>query len=538
MLVDERTQKKRPRAHLSARLRHDAGSTLVTVLIVMLVLTIAGVALASIAMRTTVTVTNTRDRASAQAEVDGGIASQTVALLKGGLICDPKTFDPSGAALEPGEPLSGTMTNGVGSVGVNWVLKCEESGPAGARVGTATITADATVGKEIVKRTATFTYKPIRDYINTDGLVFYDTSTIALNPGTTVGTPDAPMNIFIPEAGFECKAIVWGNVVAGDSIDVSEQCEIHGSVTSLSGQVNVTGRVDGNIKIGGTGTSGLGGQIQGTVWSYGKVNASGVITGNLLSLGNVTLDGTVSGSVTVPSSRSFTGDGTYGTLSRPGSLKLPPLPSPPPWFEFTYNAAEWTGHTTVTLTAKGSGVTSCAAWEKNATAGWATLATRPGKTVIDGRACDTLDASSTAQNELAHDTLLLGNGFELQKSTWKAADTVPAGTQPKIWFVTEDLTDNQKPTCIDKKMGTNLFQVSISPSVVGMIYTPCEVQMGSGSLPWQGAIYSGNYNKGANQKFGYGDIRLPGMPNDEESGAITGPSEMGNVVLNSSQPDS
>ena len=65
----------------------DEGSTLVSVLVVMLVLMIGGLAVAAVVTNTSGMLAKTGNRSQAQAAVDAGIAAQTARLESGALAC-------------------------------------------------------------------------------------------------------------------------------------------------------------------------------------------------------------------------------------------------------------------------------------------------------------------------------------------------------------------------------------------------------------------------------------------------------------------
>lgn len=525
---------------IAARLRRDAGSTMVTVLIVMLVLTIGGVALASITMNTASTVTNTRDRSAAQAEVDGGITKQVMALANQEYICDPQVLDQNGVQKQPGHPTSGVAKNGTGSVGVNWTITCLESGPLNDRTGLATIVADSTVGGQKVTREATLDYDPYRDFYSVEGLVFYKGAN--LTSGTTVGSPSAPVNLVIPSSSvpLDCNAKIWGTVTVFGGIILRNGCEIVGEVTIVTGNFRLLGgSVEGSLTLGELSTGNVDGPVIGNVWVHRPVSVAGQVSGNLKAKGNVNITGRVAGTVTVPTGSTVTGN--YGSVEYLDPLVLPKLNAAPPWIDFTLNYdRDWKtkdgGYGLVTVTPGGSGIARCSSWQNSLT-GWNALSAQAGKTVINASACGPLEVPKSAVVSLAHDTVVVGNGFDLQKTKWQAAPSVPAGTTPKIWFVTEDRVSDQQPTCSAGQAYTDLFQVEVRPSAVGMIYTPCQTKMGSGSLPWRGSIYSGDFDNGANMNFVYGDICLPGLCDEDRADNILGDlTEMRNVTLLTSRP--
>lgn len=235
----------------------DAGSTLVTVLIVMLVLTVGGLALSAIVVKTTVVTADTSSRSSAQAEVDGAIAVQSVELTEGRLTCDP------------GAQKTGTLKNGASAVAVNWTLDCSVTG----LVGTATIQARANVNGQQAMRNAVFTYavtpKPAITYGSpADPIMMFGENT-TFNSNNIVVDPARPVNVTIPYGNFTCNTRFPGNLTVKGNITVQGGCEVTGNM------ISVTGAIDGpGLKVGKD------------VLAYGKIKMGGssLIGGNLYSL--------------------------------------------------------------------------------------------------------------------------------------------------------------------------------------------------------------------------------------------------------------
>lgn len=537
MLVGKRdlSKPKKP------RLYSDAGSTMVTVMVVMLVLAIGSMAIVSLAMRTSVNVSNTNDRSAAQAEVDGGVTRQVTALMNQEIICDPTVLGPDGGQLEAGQAIGGTVLNGAGSVGVNWTVTCLESGALDDRNAVATIKADSKVGRETVSREATLNYVPYRHFYSVEGLVFYKGAD--LTSGTRVGSPTSPVNLVIPDNGLDCQAEIWGTVTVFGPLIMRQGCQIHGQVNIATGSLDMKSgaTINGGLLLSDNNSGSIQGTVVGTVWSHGPVTVSGTIQGNLMVRGDVAVSGKVTGKVTVPKGNAVTGGGAVGSIEQVDPLVLPAFAGAPPWYDFTLDwERDWKAKdfSLLKVTRGGNGMRACSGWESGRGAGWAGLASLPEKTVVDARDCKPLNASSASVN-VAHDVLIVGNGVNLQKSTWSAASSVPASTLPKIWFVTEDTVPDSVPTCAGNQSASDLFKVNLTSKVVGMIYTPCQVKMGSGSVPWRGSIYSGDFDNGANMNFEYGDICLPGLCDEDRQDSITGDlTEMRDVKLHTSRPTS
>lgn len=522
------------RLSIAARLRRDAGSTMVTVLIVMLVLTIGGLALSAIAMNTAVSVTGTRDRSAAQAEVDGAIATKTVELMTGRQSCSTT-----------GE-LNGKVHNGpvATTPEVTWTLKCSVSGT----VGTAVLQARANVGGEEALKKSVFTYEvepPLPGY---GDMNFYGNAVVVFTAEVHPGTPEHPITLVLPNAGFRCQGEVWGNIIAKGDIEINGAgCQVHGDLVSVDGVITgnqADARIFGNITTGGTGTNVVYGVVDGNVHTKGPIDFSWSnrkVAGSVVAGGNVQVRASqIVGSLTIPASASATtSGGSYGLLTKISPVPDPTLPQLPPWFEFQYKPSDWPGFdNVVTLSASlpATNPLSCGYYNSWPQKGWTDLNAITTNTVLDGRACSELstNAGTSPAMKLPHNLLILAKKMDTTSSTWDAAPGMPQ--KPSVWFVTEDPNPLDKaPSCVSPLGDLNLNHVGTTTALKAMAYTPCRIAV-HGNSTFNGQVYGQFWSYGGGLNFVPDDITLPGM-NTAGGGATPGDGipKVGSFVLQSSQ---
>lgn len=587
----------RGKTPLREHLRRDAGSTMVTVLIVMLVLTIGGVAVSAIAMNTAATVTDTRHRSAAQAEVDGAIATMTVNVMTERETC--------GATQK-----SGVLHNGDSNTTppITWTLDCSISGT----VGTAVIQARSNVGGEEAMREAVLTYSltpstPADYGAPEDPIMMFGENT-TFNSNNVVIDPDHPVNVTIPYGGFTCNTRFPGDLTVKGDIRVEGGCEVSGNVVSVTGAISgpglkagkdvlaykdisfngssvvkgnlysFTGRwlatgtdsVQGNVTLGSAlgfdkcnkGDGSVLGQIGGNLHALGGFSSNSqphVIKGSVIAGGGSCLRAsTIVGTLTVPSNKSLD-DGWSATVSgvrakstaplsvgitRPSSVApptFPAMPELPAWFEYKYKESDWVGYEVVPLAAVGVGPGSCAGFT-NSQGTWLTelSAAKTKALIIDARNCATLSTNygGGADIKLSKNLILLANNFDLTNARVTAAAGVT--TKPKVWVLKSDETPGDgKPTC-SPAGNTKLNMSHFDQTVTTMVYTPCTIQV-NGASSLYGQLYGGDWagGGGAGITFGPDNIGVPGMGGGSSGGGGGGSEggelESGSFVLQSTQ---
>lgn len=315
------------------RLRDDAGSTMVTVLIVMLVLTVGGVAIAGVSFNTAIMVVASKDRTSAQAVVDGAIASLTVDLMDGTIPCDTAS------------PTEGSAKNGTAASSpvYNWKLVCSESGTA----GTATLSAASNVDGQKAVREAVFSYElepsTTIDYGSPDDpiMLFGDNTTTFNSNNLVLGTNS--IHVSIPRGNLICNTPFPGNLVVYGNITVQGGCTVGGNLISVTGTISGnTLKVEGDVVSYGSVSLNSNSEIKGSLYSStGSLSIQGSrVYGNVQTKGNIETNGSridgnasssegtiklgygdsVTGAVTTGGTGTNTLPGTVGSIHTLGSI--------------------------------------------------------------------------------------------------------------------------------------------------------------------------------------------------------------------------
>lgn len=493
--------------------RADRGSTLVSVLVVMLVLSIGGLALAAIVTNTTATLVDSRSTAQSRASADAGLADAVNALRRGDLPCPGVVRN---AKVDSTDASSPTFSYSV---------------TCGA--GVATVTATGKAGSGMTTTQAVYRYTETPSGVG--DMVFFGTTNVTFTAEVKTTATGRLLDIVVPQASFICQNLIPAHITVGGDIDGNGGCTIKGNVRA-TGTVNIccsSDTFEGDLSTSGTGSGVIRGTILGNIhangaldfgWDGKRVGKSVTANGNV-SLGNVRIDG----SLTMPSGKTYKPEsGTVaGGVSRPTTVAGPTPPTLPPWFEYKYKASDWPGYNIVTLANSGTGAGTCAYFNSSPGTGWTTLPLYTVPTVIDARACSTLSANNGSHPDLSIRTniVLLAKGMDLTTLTIKAAAGLPA--KPKVWFITEDITStDMKPTCGSGYNPIFINGTVTATSVTAMAYTPCKIDVGGGAGgiadAWNGAFYGGGWNYGGGLTFTADPIGVPGMSSGTPAGGTTG----------------
>ena len=492
----------------------DRGSSLVSVLVVMLVLSIGGLALAAIVTNTTSVLSDSRSTAQSRSAADAGLADAVTALRRGTLACPGVLKDVKVDAADAASPrYSYSVTCGA---------------------GIATITATGTAGSGMTTTQAIYAYTETP--AGAGDMVFFGTNDVKFTEEVKTVGMGRLLDIIVPQATFVCQSYIPANFTIGGDIKTSNGCTIKGNVRA-TGIVNVccgTDTFEGDLSTSGTGTGVMRGTVLGNLhangpltfgWEGKRVAKSVTTSGNITTLGNVRIEG----SLTLPASKSLTmADGVVmGGISRPTSVSGPTPPTLPPWFEYKYKASDWPGYSVVTLANSGTGPGTCSYFNSSPGTGWAMLPTYTGATVIDARACTTLSSNNGSNPVLSIRTnlVILARGMDLTTLTMKAASGL--SSKPKVWFITEDVTPGDtKPTC-GSGYGPIIINGTVTDtSITAMAYTPCKIDVGGGAGgiddAWNGAFYGGGWNYGGGLTFTADPIGVPGMTSGGAGGSGSG----------------
>ncbi|WP_172956014.1 bactofilin family protein [Rhodoluna limnophila] len=271
---------------------------------------------------------------------------------------------------------------------------------------------------------------------------------------------------------------VGSTIAAGSTVSVAST--VGGSITT-PGNLNFvdTGRVTGNINIGGT-------------LSFGRLRNAAAAS-ELLAQGLVT--GTIS----------FESAGIVAPTPKPA-------PEVPDWIDFEYDFADWqaTGFQTELDWPANLG---CRLGDSSSTTPsgvlypfYQQLKNLSAPTVVDARGCATV--AGDVELALKTDVAFIGNDFNFDVVNISSAD----GATHRMWFVIPDAQPTvEGPQCV-RRAGD--FQVNtpsvIADHVVAMVYASCSIAINNGTQ-WQGQLYSGDMSGGGGTRvLEYIPIGVPG----------------------------
>ncbi|MDQ7991600.1 MAG: hypothetical protein AAGC63_15350, partial [Propionicimonas sp.] len=312
---------------LSRRLRRDqSGSTLVSVLVIMIVLTLFAVTLAAVVTTTTRTLASTRESAQARQAADAGLSAMKAAFMRGG---DCPATAPSSTS---DDPLYRTSCVKSGAE-VTFTSTGEADGNAET-----TVEAVYRIPEVPEKEPALVTRAPLDlSALKIRAVDPSEPATVWVIPetggsgdftcnsgGSIAGSVYLPAGAVFGSGGCEVK----GDVYAEKSITIGSGTKIRGDLVSLSGNVTVTGgnTIDGSIYAKGnvTGTS-LSGKFVESIHAGGNLSLSG---GAPVARDKITYGGTF----TYPHS----GHDAWAVTSVTKTVVAPPqLPTAPQWVGFT-----------------------------------------------------------------------------------------------------------------------------------------------------------------------------------------------------------
>ncbi len=290
-------------------------------------------------------------------------------------------------------------------------------------------------------------------------------------------------------------ASVGGNATAA-SIDFSNGGTVNGNVqvTGLANFKN-SGTVTGNLTAG-TLTFKSGGLVKGHAWVYGATTLDwgSKIEKNLrtatLSKPNNS-SGLVGGTTTVASSSA--NSSPYAT-----NPSAPSAPLVPDWVDFDYDPTEWDGFVVKTITGSTCSYAQVVS-AINSAAG--------SKVVVNALGCSRgISIGGSDIVTLSADTAIFAHEFSLS-----GGGGFTASTAKRLWLITPDETDDNQPTCTS---GNNSYGISggfsFSTKLSVMLYTPCDVSLGS-STTFRGQVFSGRASMAGGSSLGYVAVGLPGV---------------------------
>lgn len=468
MLVT-RPRRARPRARASVR-PDDAGSTLVSVLVVMMVLTIVALTAASVVTATSSSIAGVRGGVQSAAAADAGVSAALADARRTGEFCSLSL-----ASTAPRYAVT--------------------SACAGGRV-TFTSTGHGTDGGATTTR-AVYAYTEAPSFGGAPELVFFNAAGDSVYfTNHVMPKTQGRATVLFPAGGlFECKTQVPANVFTAGSVKGQSGCTIEGDVHA--GGANPADRT----------------------WAV-YLNNSDVVQGDVRAGGAVAIGNNpsrIGGTLTLPSSSKLqiawtdAGAATSSPKVFSGQANgvrreavAPPVFDP--WFDYAYAAADWPGYDIVTVTPS-SAPYSCANIAGKFTSFWSSyIQNLTTNTVVDTTACPGIDtaqgANATAQ--LGVNLVLVANRFTLGNLSL----TPKAGADPQAWFVVPDPVADKAPTCT--KGRTIETDAAIDVRVKTMAYTPCAIRIGNGGT-WTGAMYAGTLDDGGTVGIHTHSLALPGQ---------------------------
>lgn len=503
------------------RAKRDDGSSLVSVLVIMLVLSVGALTLATIVTNTTGLAVDSRSTAQSRAAADAGIAELVAAAARGEL-CDQELPD---VALGAGSRFTATST-------------CDDAGLVVFESTGTSNGADTTV-RAVYELDVTPGVSPPTaggpGLFYTYGLNTRLNSYVFDDLNSEVGIDDfaGSAGVFASEGKIECG---WGSVFPGDIYTKTGELQIDSGCL-----------VEGNAYIGATANVN-GGTIQGSlvapsdhhhnIGSNSTIGTAGGNGGNVSLGGTFTLNGsTVHGSVSAAGTGNSTlGSGTIhgnfvyrggygiwgvpasaivqGTIVKNTGLTAPTLPEIPDWqdVEFTpVNATTppqaWAdeGYQLTTVTG-----TACDKWSGNSADVTSLASSLSSRMIFDIRACSgdfsTNAGGANKEVRINQDIAIIANSWDLSGTRFKSAD----GQPHTIFLITPDSQPTVAgPQCnwpaknSEQKNGS-----TVDPEIAIYIYTPCEMWFNGGNL--RGQVYSGQLRFGGGVTVAFAPRNIPG----------------------------
>ncbi|XPP25541.1 MAG: hypothetical protein ACNYNX_07750 [Leucobacter sp.] len=464
----------------------------------------------------------------AQAAAEAGIASVTASLN-----ADPCTVPPAAltGSVGSGSAAAGFTASVTYGDGTNWGAGCESS--THIRVTSAGV---AGTGRETTVETI-YQYTVTSAPTHTQGgpsLIFTETVGNLSNFFVDQDSSETQGDFYARSGDIACwndhtythsfyvlngsftngsSCTVEGDVYAGGTVTL--QGVVQGNVLSRStaqstihsggratgnfataGTLNLNGgRVDGDVTLGGTGTSGINGPIGGNLRHRGPLSTN---------------SGTVASKVA-------------GTITQSASTEVDQLPVVPPWQDVQPDLTNWTDAHFAVVTVPAAQCSRWTGW--SATPIWPTLSAVAAPTVYDVRACpeistNSLTGSAASQRTLSMrtDLAFIVNAWDMSGMHIRSAD----GGPHTAWFVTPDGNPAQAgPQCTSGAKNSELKNSSsVSDDIAVYLYTPCEVNF-NGGVTFRGQVYAGRtvFNGGATLAFAPRSI--PGYDFSEGSGGET-----------------
>lgn len=521
------------------RQRDDTGSTLVSVLIIMMVLSLGALTLASIVMSTTGMLVDSRGTAQSRAAADAGLADAIVATGVATNPCGVSVSSPSAPKFDVAVTCGGghvTITSqGQGQDGgftrtiARYKLDVQSASLEGAlvsangnnlnfssiQINTANIDGNLILdsgGLDCNNPTKISGDVVIRNSgasINTTCHVLgslYAKGDVTMNSGGKVDKGVTTLGSFTMD---NSTTVVGGDVSAVGTVTINAGTVV-GAVTSAStGKSSVFSATVGALDIAGTFS-----QLQEATVTRSVVAAgagTSAVAPNTTIGGDLKLGGPIS---TWDSGPVVTGAKSYSnttlaapTVTVPDVLKAGYFT----WHDLPYAEAAWAASGFTTLPTPGCDYQnnpSYVAWVNGLT----------GATIVDARTCTKLNLYA-AHFILRTDVTFLVSSAEAQNAVIDSGD----GGEHLFNILTIDPVVNAIANCTPSAVGLptpgtiNIPDVKMDLKITGVVYTPCTAHIGiSGATTastWNGQIYASKVTWGGNgnMNLNYRAVELPGL---------------------------
>lgn len=537
---------------------HDRGSTLVSVIVVMLVLTVIALTTTAVTVSTTRGLVTTRDTAQSRAAADAGLAAAIAAFKKqkdcpvsaptsatedlvyetecekvGGQV----TFRSTGSAgsssettieaiylLPPPLPQKepALVTRAPLSLDSLTIKAVDPSNPA-----TVWVIPDAGKPGDFACNSggaiAGSVYLPVGTVFGSGGCKVsgdvYAEGKVEINGGTGIGGDLVSLNGAVTIDG---GSTVGGGVYAKGNVTIKGGPTIHGDIASLAGSASVTGGVtiDGSIhaKANFTG-SGLSGRFVESIHAGGNLSLAG---GKPVARDRITYGGTFTyadGQHDDWAAKSVT-----HTATRP-VVHSPQLPTAPDWVGFTQSDLDALVDNNLFTKVAWSGACAYSWWPEHEMISKIKGFTTP--TLVDARHCARLDLHQySGITELRTDVIFVAPSFNIEDQDFKSAD----GAEHRLWFISPEVEGRDCSAVPKIAIKGTIMVPNGGSKISGMIFTQCTVDFPNGGEGWQGTIQAGAMVGKPN--FWYKPVGFPGQPSpgDEGGGADGTPPALGGLL--------
>lgn len=331
---------------------------------------------------------------------------------------------------------------------------------------------------------------------------------------TMPGGPDVGGNVVGSALNLSGGSKVHGSVWVTGAITMSGNPTIGGNASGASLD-NSNGTINGNVVVTGNASlAGGGSKVNGNITAKNLTfGSSGTVGGSawIFQATTVTWGSRINGYLTTKTFSKVSNDQSVGDVVghlpisySPGTSSplatngtAPPSPIVPAWYDFTFQAAHWTGFAVIAISG-----TTCSYNQLQAAVN--AMAGQPG--VIDARACTNgVKIGGSDKLTFTSDLAIITNKFD-----FGGGGGFRNANAKRLWLITPDTVANSQPNC----PAGGGFDISggfdFSSTLDVMIYTPCQVNLASGTA-FHGQVFSGKASVSGGAQLTYAPVGLPGV---------------------------